>query len=106
MSNVTDEQRAKFEAWAESQHYNLDRDKYGGYASIASHAAWAAWQAALAAQEGGDGERVAVSEDKLLFIAMNAYDNTMARGLNEVAAMRMAVRNVLRAAQEGTGNDR
>ena len=50
-------ERARFEAWAKSQHYNLGRDKYGGYASIASHAAWAAWQAALAAQEGG-GERV------------------------------------------------
>lgn len=45
-------ERARFEAWAKSQHYNLDRDKYGGYASIASHAAWAAWRAALAAQEG------------------------------------------------------
>lgn len=51
-------ERARFEAWAKSQHYNLGRDQYGGYASIASRAAWAAWQAALAAQDGGGGERV------------------------------------------------
>ena len=52
----TDEQRAKFEAWAKSQYHSLSRDQYGGYASVAAHAAWAAWNAALAAQEGtGNG---------------------------------------------------
>ena len=55
MPTDTDDQCAKFEAWAKSQHYNLDRDKYGGYASIASHAAWAAWQAALRAAQEGTG---------------------------------------------------
>lgn len=101
----TDKQRAKFEAaathdmlWAAISEMNrLGR-------SISCDEMRAVLTAALAAQEDGGGERVAVSEDKLLFIAMNAYDNTMARGLNEVAAMRMAVRNVLRATQEGTSN--
>ena len=106
MPTDTDDQRAKFEAWAKSQHYNLDRDKYGGYASIASHAAWAVWQAALAAQEGG-GERVT---DDPVIPDMPAY---LAEGGDVMVGWDSGYMNgwcdclkALRAAQEGTGNDR
>lgn len=108
-------ERARFEAWAKSQHYNLGRDKYGGYASIASHAAWAAWQAALAAQEGG-GERVTDVRrfEDLVFIGLDAYRNWRSEleadgsdvtiADRNMAGLIVALRAALRAAQEGTGN--
>jgi hypothetical protein len=65
MNNFTEEQRAKFEAWAKSQGYalNLTRSALNpsGYATVPTQGRWlafyAGWTAALAAQEGG-GERV------------------------------------------------
>lgn len=55
----TNEQRAKFEAWAKLQslrlhRYGLNNELYG---SNDTQLAYEAWNAALAAQEGG-GERV------------------------------------------------
>lgn len=47
----TDEQRAKFEAWAKNG-FELHRNGGAEYSSMITQAAWAAWQAALAAQEG------------------------------------------------------
>lgn len=47
----TDEQRAKFEAWAKTG-FELHRNGGAEYSSMITQAAWAAWQAALAAQEG------------------------------------------------------
>ena len=93
-------ERARFEAWAKSQHYNLGRDKYGGYASIASHAAWAAWQAALAAQEGGSGERYEVVSKRTGAVWLTTSDPHYL----DDWAMRDAFIMRPCAAQEGTGN--
>ena len=40
-----------------------------------------------------------VSEDKLLFIALNAHDNAKARGFSDAEAMRVVIR-ALAASQE------
>lgn len=108
-------ERARFEAWAKSQHYNLDRDKYGGYASIASHAAWAAWQAALAAQEGGGGEHDGYKEAAIAWAVCASIHREYAKGRDPLYTTRQADytkaheaarTKAMRAAQEGTGNDR
>lgn len=60
-TNPTDEQRAKFEAWAKANGYPVVRHEQRQCAYIAANTqlAWNGWmaRAALAAQEGG-GERV------------------------------------------------
>lgn len=107
-------ERALFEAWAKSQHYNLDRDKYGGYASIASHAAWAAWRAALAAQEGGAVQwacerwRAEVANRPLVNTHRRALDTTWRQVVRHFGGDDVALlgpcHDDLVSAQEGTGN--
>jgi hypothetical protein len=41
-----DEERARFEAWANGGGRDIDRKNDGGYASVTTHHAWLAWQAA------------------------------------------------------------
>lgn len=115
MPTDTDDQRAKFEAWAKSQYYFLSRDKYGGYASVATHAAWAAWQAALATPPAqGVEPGVFVVDAAIQDVSDEAVSLTAKRlresGLPNVAQIMLTLSALLNgartalAAQEGTGN--
>ena len=57
MSNVTDEQRAKFEAWANTALPDMTVDCFSGmYRNPITRYCLEAWNAVLAAQEGtGNG---------------------------------------------------
>lgn len=110
MNNFTEEQRAKFEAWAKSQGYalNLTRSALNpsGYATVPTQGRWlafyAGWTAALSAQEGGGGDEYqsAITQDQV-DRARNAFFKKMMLGFGVDDCFFAA----LHAAREGASND-
>ena len=108
----TDEQRAKFEAWAKNG-FELHRNGGAEYSSMITQAAWAAWQAALAAQEGGGGEHDGYKEAAIAWAVCASIHREYAKGRDPLYTTRQADymkaheaarTKAMRATQEGTGN--
>ena len=78
MTDLMQQAREQFEAWATSQQLPIKRHRWGEYKVDDTEAAWEAWQAALrAAPEGFVLVPVEPTEDMLMF--MGGHDDAAAR---------------------------
>lgn len=108
-------ERARFEAWAGEKGYVTTLSvhvRYRTFVSRSTECAWIGWQAraALAAQEGGSGERVTDHGfENMRQAILNAVEDYCAEapdlaGHGHSGSLKDVVNEAIRAAQEGTGN--
>ena len=113
-------ERARFEAWAGEKGYVTTLSvhiRYRTFVSRSTEYAWIGWQAraALAAQEGGGGEHDGYKEAAIAWAVCASIHREYAKGRDPLYTTRQADytkaheaarTKAMRAAQEGTGNDR
>lgn len=110
-------ERTRFEAWAGREGHTLRRNSVNAnlYSDCFTNEAWRAWQAALAAQEGGGGEHDGYKEAAIAWAVCASIHREYAKGRDPLYTTRQADymkaheaarTKAMRAAQEGTSNDR